>query len=228
MHSSPSAGRLARSSLSCSNSAKQLVDFAHLIRKRQMTRSFRSDPVPKAVLDRILDRARRVPSAGNTQGFDFLVLEGAETARYWDITLPAKRRKTFRWQGLLVAPVLIAIWADPQAYLRRYSLPDKKETGLGEALDAWSTPYWLIDGAFAAMALQFAAIDEGLGVLFFGMFEHSKELASALDVPNDRLPVGTIALGWPEQETEERGRSANQDRRPLEGSLDSVVHRGGW
>ena len=64
------------------------MDFAHLIRKRQMTRSFRSDPVPKAVLDRILDRARRVPSAGNTQGFDFLVLEGAETARYWDITLP--------------------------------------------------------------------------------------------------------------------------------------------
>ncbi|MED5552427.1 MAG: nitroreductase family protein [Actinomycetota bacterium] len=204
------------------------MDFADLIRKRRMTRSFRSDLVSASVLERVLDRGRRVPSAGNSQGYDFVVLEGQQTALYWDVTLPYKRRAAFRWQGLLLAPVLVTIWADPQAYLRRYSRPDKTETGLGKSLDAWSTPYWLVDGAFAAMALQFAAIDEGLGVLFFGMFEHGEAVAKALGVPSDRLPVGTIALGWPDLETEEIGRSATQERRSLNGSIDSVVHRGGW
>ncbi len=193
-----------------------------------MTRSFRAERVPKVVLDRVLDRARRVPSAGNSQGFDFVVLEGSQTARYWEATLSPEGRETFRWQGLLAAPVVITVWADPQAYLRRYSQPDKTKTGLGESLDAWTTPYWLVDGAFAAMALQLAAIDEGLGVLFFGMFEHSEDVANALGVPNDRVPVGSIALGFPDPDAEEPGRSAHNDRRSFEGSVGSVVHRGGW
>ena len=204
------------------------MDFADLIRKRQMTRSFRAEPVPGAVLDRVLDRARRVPSAGNTQGCDFVVLEGPQTARYWEVTLSGKRRENFRWQGLLAAPVVITVWAAPQAYLRRYSRPDKINTGLGESLEAWATPYWLVDGAFAAMALQFAAIDEGLGVLFFGIFEHTEAVANALGVPNDRVPVGAIAVGWPDPDTEETGRSATNDRRTLDGAADSVIHRGGW
>jgi len=204
------------------------VDFADLIRRRRMTRAFLAEPVPRGVLDRVLDRARRVPSAGNSQGYDFVVLEGPQTARYWDVTLPGERRENFRWQGLLTAPVVITVWADPQAYLRRYSRPDKINTGLGEGLDAWATPYWLVDGSFAAMALQFAAIDEGLGVLFFGIFEHAEAVANALGVPNDRVPVGAVALGWPDPDTEEAGRSANNERRPLEGATDSVIHRGGW
>ncbi|HCJ84918.1 MAG TPA: nitroreductase, partial [Acidimicrobiaceae bacterium] len=68
-----------------------------------MTRSFLVDPVPVEKWDRVLDSARRVPSAGNTQGFDFVVLEGFETSVYWDVTLPPERREKFRWQGLLRA-----------------------------------------------------------------------------------------------------------------------------
>ena len=84
------------------------MDFADVVRSRRMVRAFEPRPVPPDVLDRVLDVARRVPAAGNTQGLDLVVLEGPEqTARYWDVTLAAERRDGFRWPGLLDAPVLI-------------------------------------------------------------------------------------------------------------------------
>jgi nitroreductase len=205
------------------------MEFADLVRRRRMTRSFLDRPVEPEVLDRVLEAARRVPSAGNSQGFDFVLLEGpSETALYWDATMPAERRTSFRWQSLLGAPVIVTVWADPGRYVERYAEQDKERTGLGEGAEAWTTPYWLVDASFAAMALQYAAIDEGLGVLFFGMFDHAAAVAEALGVPADRLPVGTLALGWPddsaEAESGSTGRSATRPRRPL----DEIVHRSRW
>ena len=193
-----------------------------------MTRSFLPDPVPDSVLDRVLDQARRVPSAGNSQGFDFVVLEGDQTSTYWDVSLPKERRASFRWPNLLDAPVIITVWANPAAYLERYSRSDKQATGLGQGTEMWGTPYWLVDSSFAAMTLQLAAINEGLGVLFFGMFDNASKIADALKVPSGRLPVGTVALGWPDPSGEQMGRSATEERRPTEGDFNNIVHRGIW
>ena len=112
--------------------------------------------------------------------------------------------------------------------MRRYSEPDKVGSGLGHGIEAWATPYWVVDGGFAAMTMQLAAINEGLGVLFFGMFDFAPELAEVLGVPSTRVPIGTIALGWPDEADQELGRSTSIDRRPLEGDIASVVHRGHW
>lgn len=209
-----------------------------------MTRHFLPDPIDEAVLERVLDTARRVPSAGNSQGFDFVVLCGAdETDRYWGATLPADRRDGFRWSSLLACPVLVTVWADPGAYVERYGEPDKAQTGLGRSAAAWATPYWTVDASFAAMALQFAAIDEGLGVLFFGMFEHGPAVADVLGVPASQEPIGVVALGWPDREAEAAaGPAASEDRprRPLfaaeapsPAAADAiadrpVAHRGRW
>ena len=159
------------------------MEFSELIHKRKMTRSFLRDPIPEVVLSRVLEQARHVPSAGNTQGFDFVVLEGDQTSIYWDVTLPRERRETFRWSNLLDAPAIITIWANPDAYLERYSRSDKQATGLGQGMEMWGTPYWLVDSSFAAMVLQLAAINEGLGVLFFGMFDKASKVAKAIGVP---------------------------------------------
>ena len=70
------------------------------------------------------------PSAGKTQGWHLVVLEGEETSRFWDITLPTMRRGSFRWQHLLDAPVIALALADPRAYTARYAEPDKQATGL--------------------------------------------------------------------------------------------------
>ena len=188
-----------------------------------MTRAFLPDPIPRDVLSAVVDAGRRAPSAGNSQGFAFVVLEGTQTARYWDTTLP--ERESFGFPGLVAAPALIIVLAHPQAYVARYAEADKAATGLGEGAHRWPVPYWTVDAAFAAMLIQLAAIDAGLGVLFFGPFDHERDVLSRLGVPDDHQAIGTIALGWPDTASDTRaGTSAGRPRR----AVADVVHWGGW
>ena len=194
-----------------------------------MTRSFTDEPVDPAVLDHLVDLAARSPSAGKTQGWHLVVLEGAATMRYWDITLPDERRATFRWQGLLAAPVVALVFADPAAYLERYSEPDKARTGLGESTTAWSAPYWTIDASMAVMTLLLAAQDAGLGALFFGVFQRVDDVRGEFGVPDDVQLIGALALGHPRDDGDtgpgtDAGRSAQRTRRPPR----EIIHRNTW
>ena len=199
------------------------MQFADVVANRRMVRAFETSPVPSDVLDRVLDLARRVPAAGNTQGLDLVVLEGEQTQRYWDASLPTERRDTFLWPRLLDAPVLLIPVSWPGAYVERYGEQDKARTGLGESEESWSVPYWYVDTAFSAMVAMLAAVDEGLGALFFGQFEHEDAVKNALGIPDDRRPIGTIAIGYAAEE-QRPSASSKRPRRPF----DEVVHRGGW
>ncbi|MFP4513259.1 MAG: nitroreductase family protein [Acidimicrobiales bacterium] len=200
------------------------MEFREVVGRRRMVRAFTTEPVDTEILDRMLSDALRSPSAGNSQGRDLVVLEGPEqTATFWNLTLPAERRRSFAWPGLLAAPVIVVPLADPQRYLDRYSQPDKETTGLGASEDAWPVPYWTIDTAFATMTLLHAAVDAGLGALFFGIFRNEAELMGALGVPDHLRPIGAVAIGHPAPE-HRRGRSADRPRR----GLSDAVHRGSW
>ena len=50
------------------------MDFYELVNKRRMVRNFTDEPVSAEAIDRILDAARHGPSAGFTQGQDFIVV----------------------------------------------------------------------------------------------------------------------------------------------------------
>ena len=202
--------------------------FPEVVRARRMTRAFRADPLPHGLLEELVDLAARAPSAGKTQGWHLVVLEGADTARFWDITLPADRRPAFRWQGLLDAPAILLPLADSQAYVDRYAEPDKARAGLGESPDAWPAPYWTIDASMALMTLLLAAEDAGLGALFFGVFNGEAELRAALDIPPDLELLGAVALGYADVDADAGadgpGRSAGRPRR----SADQIIRRGLW
>jgi nitroreductase len=186
-----------------------------------MVRNFEDRPIPAAALARILDHARRAPSAGHTQGASFLVLEGAdEVGRFWDCTFPAERRAGFRWPGLFRAPVVILPCASKDAYLDRYAEPDKGWADRSEA--RWPVPYWDIDCGFATMAMLLTAVDEGLGALFFGVFDGLPALRAAFGIPDELHPIGALAVGWPAPD--EPSPSLGRGRRP-EGE---VIHRGRW
>lgn len=198
------------------------MELSDAVRRRRMVRAFADRPVDPALVDRLVDMARRAPSAGNAQPWAFVVLEGAATARLWDVTLPAQRRAGFRWPGLLSAPVVVVPLVEPAAYLRRYGEDDKAATGLGAGVDAWPVPYWWVDGGMAVHALLLGATDAGLGALFYGLFGHEEAALAALGVPAGWRALGAVVLGWPAPD--EPGRSAGRPRPPL----DEIVHRGGW
>jgi nitroreductase len=209
-----------------------MTEFAEVVRARRMTRAFDDRPIDPGVLDGLVDLAARSPSAGKTQGWHLVVLEGAETALFWDATLPAVKRDSFRWKRLLNAPAIALPLADSKAYVDRYAEPDKAQTGLGAGASAWPVPYWTIDTSMSVMTLLLAAEDAGLGALFFGVFRGERELRQRLGIPGGLELLGAIALGHRADPTGELatgsatgpGRSAGRDRR----RSTQIIHRGGW
>jgi nitroreductase len=199
------------------------MEFEDVVRSRRMVRSFDDTAVDIEVVDRLVDLARRSPSAGYSQGVDFIVLHGREeTERFWG--LPSVREY---WEsvfpGVLRAPVLVLPIADRDAYLRRYSEPDKAPAGL-QAASAWPVPYWLTDTAMATMTLLLAAVDEGLGALLFGLFRGTHvEMLERLGVPEGHELIGVVAIGHPADDRP-TGSATSRARRPLA----DVIHRGGW
>jgi nitroreductase len=189
-----------------------------------MTRTFRPDPLPAGILEDLVELASRAPSAGKVQGWHLVALAGAETSRFWDVTLPSSERAGFAFPELLDAPLLALPLADPRAYLDRYAEPDKAASGLGTAVDAWPAPFWTIDTAMAVMTLLLAAEDAGLGALFFGVFRGEEELRTALGIPSELELLGALALGLPLDVDARPGGSASRRRRPPA----EIIHWGGW
>lgn len=52
-----------------------MATFQDVLRRRRMVRQFDQRPLEPELLDRILESARHAPSAGFSQGFDFVVLD---------------------------------------------------------------------------------------------------------------------------------------------------------
>jgi nitroreductase len=196
------------------------MEFPEVVRHRKMWRTFQDRSVDPEVLGRILDIGRRAPSAGFSQGFAFLLFEGRdETARFWDVV---SHKHEWPGEGLRRAPVILVPLAGKDVYLERYAEPDKGWTDRDEA--HWPIPYWVVDSAFSSMLVLLAAVDEGLGALFFGLeAEMFDPFRTAFGVPKEWEPIGVIALGHKDDDPV----TSSRDSRPRKG-LSEVVHRGRW
>lgn len=199
------------------------MELDEAIRKRRMCRSFLDRPVGAATVDRLLDAGRRAPSAGHTQGWAFVVLEGREqTDAFWEHASESAWRADPNWPGLLQAPVVIVPLCSAEAYLERYREADKVGAGRDRP-QGWPVPYWLVDASFAVMLMLLEATQEGLGALFFALHGDADALLRRLGVPPGWQPLGAIALGWPAGD-DRPSPSAARGRNPL----GEVAHRGGW
>jgi nitroreductase len=187
-----------------------------------MCRSFLERPVDPGVLERALELATRAPSAGNTQGWAFVVLEGRDTATFWEHEAESSWLAHPSHPGLLKAPVIVLPLASKLSYLERYSEPDKAKVGPRRVAN-WAVPYWLVDTAFATMLLLLALAEEGLGTLFFALQQPAGPLLEAIGIPHGWEPLGAVAVGWPSGD-DKPSTSASRPRKPV----SEVVHRGHW
>jgi nitroreductase len=195
------------------------MELTEAVRTRRMIRRFTTDPVDPEVVQRIVELGLRAPSAGFSQGWDFLVLsEAAVVQQFWAATMAPGEELDDWMRGLASAPVLILCCSDMRTYLRRYAEPDKPWQDMQES--HWPVPYWDVDTGMAAMIMLLAIVDAGLGGLFFGVpAEHMDAVHRAFDVPADRRIVGVIALGHPAR-TAPSGSTRSRRRRPTA----EVVH----
>ncbi len=200
------------------------MDFSDVVRRRRMVRTYSSEPVDPAVVERVLQHALHAPSAGFSQGWAFLVLDNpGDVQRYWHVTAGERLAEPDSWlRGMLTAPVIIVPMSSEAAYRRRYDEPDKRRGA--SAGQEWPVPYWHMDTAMATMLMLLTATDEGLGACYFGIpADRYDALRAEFGIPEEFTPIGAVSLG---HRTDDTGvpSSARRGRKPL----GEVVHRGNW
>jgi nitroreductase len=190
------------------------MELGDAVRTRRMVRTYNPDrEVPEALITRALDLATRAPSAGFTQGWDFIVLTMADQrSLFWASTTDPHADPDPWLRGMRTAPVLIICLSDPARYLDRYAEPDKGWTDRDTA--RWPVPYWDVDTGMAALLLLLSAVDDGLGACFFGVPPEDRlAVLDAFGAPADRRIVGVVSLGY--GAADRRSPSLRRGRRPL-------------
>jgi nitroreductase len=177
------------------------MDAITAINQRTSVRRFRPDPVPREIVERLLDCAVRAPNHKLTEPWRFTVLTGAARDRYAEIR--AKHR------------------------LKRYADPAAPEALAGAEKmrrETRDTPAFIIamaavnpdeitreeDYAATMMAianLMIAAESLGLGTyLKSGGVMRDPELLELAGVPPNFRVVGLVSLGYPSEQDPPRRR----------------------
>lgn len=170
-----------------------------IIAGRRDIRRFRPDPVPQAVLDRVLAAAHRGPSVGLMQPWRFIVVRDDATRSAMRTIaqgerlrqaerLPGRARHFLdqKIEGIVDAPLAIVVCCDPGEpgveVLGRGTIPET---------DVHST-------ACAIQNLWLAARAEGLGVGWVSFYRR-EDLRSLLGIPPRVDPMAWLCVGWPDE-----------------------------
>jgi nitroreductase len=201
------------------------MELEDVVRRRRMVRRFDQRPVPPELVDRVVDLARRSPTAGFAQGVDFLVLDSPTAlADFWRLTedpaFPIEPDERAHWPTVVILPI-----ADKRPYIARYSEADKLPFGLDRE-EAWPVKFWDVDAAMAAMTALLAAVDAALGTWFFGLpsLAAYDAVCAHFGVPEGIRPIGVIGLGYRAPDETAIGSGTTRPRRPLTDQL----HRNAW
>jgi len=168
-----------------------------MIRNRRTVRRFKSTPVPKEHLMKILEAAHFAASAGNQQPWRFLVIQDKarlarlkEEALIWGLEaykeqmkptpeeLDKAREATNKYlEGVLSAPVYVAVLVDAKA-----KYPD----------------FIIYDGTLAAGNLMIAARALGYGTGFFTFLPEAK-VKAFFTIPDQYKLICFTPVGVPEE-----------------------------
>lgn len=196
------------------------MEFEQVVWRRRMVRNYTTTPVDREVVDRILDRARRAPSAGFTQGFYFVAIDDVATRRR---IAELADEPDYVSRGFdpwfSSAPVHVVVCVSEADYHDRYREPDKL-SGDGAEIH-WPVPYWYVDAGGALLLILLGAVEEGLAAGFFGV-HRLPELKELLRIPDHVTPIGVVTMGLPAPDR--RSGSLRRGRKPLH----DVVHWNHW
>ncbi len=164
--------------------------FLDLVQKRRSVRNYRPDPVPREMIESCVEAARFAPSASNTQGWRFFVLEGE-----------LKARLVKEAMGGIVVPNRFAVGAPVIAALAMKLDIVTHRLGAGiKRID-----YHLIDAGIAGEHFVLRAAELGLGTCWIGWFD-KKAVKRLLDIGSNWDVPALITVGYAAEEPKPRGR----------------------
>ena len=191
--------------------------LAKLFLWRRDVRHFRRDPLPKGMIDNLLDTACHSPSVGNAQPWRFVRVLSPERRSALAADADAQKHAAgaaytgsqqarydgLKLHGLREAPEVLAVFCDEQP-------------GAGHGLGRATMPETLCWSVVAAIhALWLAARAQGIGMGWVSILDPAA-VNGLLDVPVHWRFVALLCLGYPEQEndTPELVRHGWQDHLP--------------
>jgi nitroreductase len=218
------------------------MELVEAVKSRKSIRAFKPDPVPKEVLQDIIDGTRNTPSWANCQPWEFVLVAGSKLKEI---------QQGFLEKGEAESITDIARPQDfPEPYLsRRQALGSKEYALLGISREdkegrAWwreqnfknfGAPcviYILIDRAFfyqakginvwpvfdcgmAAQTIMLLATNYALGTIVQAQsVAYPDVLRKVLKIPDSRLILIGISIGYPDWE-EKIVKSFRADKEPL-------------
>ena len=146
---------------------------------RRTIRKFRPEPVPRELLERLVDAARLAPSAANLQPLEFVVVDEA--------TLKAAVFPCLKWAAYIAPAGDPRPGEEPTAYVVTLA-----NTKVREKMFEYD-----IGAAMENMIL--AALEEGVGSCWMLSIDRDK-LRAVLGVPEDYRIDSVLALGYPAEE----------------------------
>jgi nitroreductase len=159
-----------------------MENFLELCHRRESTRRYdRSQPVPRAAIERCLEAARLAPSACNSQPWSFIVVDQPADR---DALAAAAFTGVHGFNKFAAdAPVLVVA-------VRELSKFSARVGGWVRGLD-----YSLIDLGIACEHLVLQAAEEGLGTCWLGWFDE-RAVGKVLGLPRKAKIDIIIALGY--------------------------------
>ena len=159
--------------------------FQWLVNNRQSVRAYKSDPVEKEKLERILEAGRLSPSACNAQPWKFIVVDNPELKNK---LADATSNKVIGINHFTKqAPIHIVIVLEPANF----------NSNFGSFVKDKNLP--LIDIGIVAAHLCLQATAEGLGTCILGWFNETT-VKKLLNIPKGKRPILIITLGYPASE----------------------------
>lgn len=153
-----------------------------VIRNRRSIRRFEKQEVEAEKLEAILEAARWAPSWGNSQCWQFIVIQDREQKEKLAETLTTKNPASL---SVVDAPVVLAICGE------------SKKSGYYNGKQITRYQDWLLyDLGLATQNICLTAHNLGLGSVIVGSFNHEM-VEKVLRIPNGYEIVSLLPLGYP-------------------------------
>ncbi len=190
--------------------------------RRDVRRGYLAEPLPEALLHRLLSAAHCAPSVGLMQPSRFLLIRSLETRRaVRDLFLEANAEAAAAYTGprreLYASLKLEGILEAPQ----NLCILSETRSPRGHALGRRTMPETAVYSTVCAIQnLWLAARAEGVGVGWVSILSPDK-LRSLLHIPEHLLPVAYLCLGYVESfaDAPDLERAGWEQRLPLEAVL---------
>ena len=173
------------------------------IKGRRSVRSYLDRPVPREVIDRLLDAAVWAPSGMNGQPWRFTVIQDREV-----IESLSDRTRELVMKSMPLPEHLLAAFKSGQDVVF-YGAPLLILISVPKNLD-WRTVN-LLDCGLAAQNMFLFAHQEGLGSCFIGfasLLNQVPEVLAGIGIPEDHELMAPLIFGYPREVPEAKPRAA--------------------